>query len=163
MFSPNNNRGMTYQSNPKHLSNFREYFIGVVKLTICCYNNHFLWCVFTNNPEIFIKPDIEKTCKILRLRFFWPPRLAPYQEDGGQDPILCLTDHLIQRNAPLLWAGRRQPRSSRMVKFRFVGGGVGLLERWLWVVGCILGFGMNPCVGIYSDICGCQHPWMCVI
>jgi len=29
--APNNNWGMTYQTNEKHLTNLREYFVGVVK------------------------------------------------------------------------------------------------------------------------------------
>jgi hypothetical protein len=50
MVAPNNNnRGMTYQTNKKHLSIFPEYFIGVVKLAIYCYNNRFLFRVFTKN------------------------------------------------------------------------------------------------------------------
>ena len=37
MVAPNNNNwGMTYQTNMKHLSIFPEYFIGVVKLAIYC-------------------------------------------------------------------------------------------------------------------------------
>jgi len=46
---PNNNRGMTYQSDEKHLTNLREYLVGVVKLAINHYSNCFLLCVFTNN------------------------------------------------------------------------------------------------------------------
>ena len=49
MLAPNNKRGMTYQTNEKRLSNFPEYFVGVVKLAIYCYNNCFLLRVFTNN------------------------------------------------------------------------------------------------------------------
>ena len=40
---------MTYQTDEKHLTVFPEYFVGVVKLAINCYNNRFLLCVFTNN------------------------------------------------------------------------------------------------------------------
>ena len=49
MLAPNNNRGMTYQTDEKHWTNLREYFVGVVKLAIYCYNNLFLLRVFTNN------------------------------------------------------------------------------------------------------------------
>jgi len=45
----NNNRGMAYQTNVKHLTNLREYFAGVVELAIYCHNNRFLLLVFTNN------------------------------------------------------------------------------------------------------------------
>jgi hypothetical protein len=49
MLAPNNNRGMAYQIDEKYLTVFSEYFVGVVKQAINCYNNHFLLCVFTNN------------------------------------------------------------------------------------------------------------------
>ena len=49
MLAPNNNRGMTYQTDEKHWTNLRESFVGVVKLAIYCYNNLFLLRVFTNN------------------------------------------------------------------------------------------------------------------
>ena len=32
MLAPNNNRGMTYQTDEKHLNIFLEYFVGVIKL-----------------------------------------------------------------------------------------------------------------------------------
>ncbi len=68
MLTPNTNRGMTCQTDEKHLTILPEYFVGVVKLAINCYNNHFLLCVFTNNSsQIFIKCDIEKTLKMSRL------------------------------------------------------------------------------------------------
>jgi hypothetical protein len=34
MLATNNNKGMTYQTNEKHLTNLREYFVGMVKLAI---------------------------------------------------------------------------------------------------------------------------------
>jgi len=40
---------MTYQTNEKRLTNFLDYFVGVVKLATYCCNNHFLLRVFTNN------------------------------------------------------------------------------------------------------------------
>jgi len=30
MLVPNNNRGVTYRTDEKHLTNLREYFVGVV-------------------------------------------------------------------------------------------------------------------------------------
>ncbi len=36
MLTPNNNRGVTYQTDEKHLTNLREYFVGVVLLV--CYS-----------------------------------------------------------------------------------------------------------------------------
>ena len=48
MVAPNNNKGMTYQTDEKHLTVFPEYLVGVVKLAINCYNNCFLLSVFTN-------------------------------------------------------------------------------------------------------------------
>ena len=47
--APNNKRGITYQTDEKHLTIFPEYFVEVVKLAINCYSNHFLLRVFTNN------------------------------------------------------------------------------------------------------------------
>ena len=49
MLDPNNNKGMTCQTNEKHLTIFPEYFVGVVKLAINRYSNRFLFCVFTKN------------------------------------------------------------------------------------------------------------------
>jgi hypothetical protein len=40
---------MTYQTDEKNLTIFPEYFVGVVKIAINCYNNRFLLSVFTNN------------------------------------------------------------------------------------------------------------------
>ncbi len=45
MLAPNNNRGMTYQTDEKHLNNMSEYFVGVVNTAFNCYNNRFLWRV----------------------------------------------------------------------------------------------------------------------
>jgi hypothetical protein len=36
MLAPYNNRGMTYQTNQKNITNLREYIVGVVKLAIYC-------------------------------------------------------------------------------------------------------------------------------
>jgi hypothetical protein len=49
MLAPNNNRGMTYQTDEKHLTNLREYLVGVAKLAINRYINRFLLRAFTNN------------------------------------------------------------------------------------------------------------------
>jgi hypothetical protein len=45
MLAPNNNRGMTYQTDEKNLNNMVENFVGVVKLAQYCYITHFLWRV----------------------------------------------------------------------------------------------------------------------
>jgi len=50
MFSPNDNRGMTYKTDEKHLPMFPEYFVGVVKLAYYALNTRLLLRVFTNNP-----------------------------------------------------------------------------------------------------------------
>jgi len=39
---PNNNRGVTHQTDEKHLNNMSEYFVGVVNLVFNCYNNCFV-------------------------------------------------------------------------------------------------------------------------
>ena len=49
MLAPKTNKGMTHQTNEKHLTIFPEYFIGVVELAIYCYNIRFLFRVFTKN------------------------------------------------------------------------------------------------------------------
>jgi len=49
MLTPKYNRGVTYQTDKKHLTILPEYFVGMVKIAINCYYNHFLLCVFTNN------------------------------------------------------------------------------------------------------------------
>ncbi len=47
---PNNNRGMTYQTDEtKHLTIFPEYLFAVVKLACYYINIRLLWRVFTNN------------------------------------------------------------------------------------------------------------------
>jgi hypothetical protein len=48
MLTPNNNRGMTYQTDEKHLTIFPEYFVGVVKLACYALNTRLL-LHFTNN------------------------------------------------------------------------------------------------------------------
>jgi len=49
MLASNNNRGMTYQTDEKHLTNFPEYFVGMVKLARYVLNTRLLLRVFTNN------------------------------------------------------------------------------------------------------------------
>jgi hypothetical protein len=66
---------MTYQINEKHLTNVREYFVGVDKIAIYCYNNRFLLHVFTNNLLNYLSNWTSKTRKMLCLRVFDPPRL----------------------------------------------------------------------------------------
>ena len=46
--APNNNKGMTNQTDEKHLTSLTEYFVGVVKLAFTCLNCHFLLCVIIN-------------------------------------------------------------------------------------------------------------------
>jgi hypothetical protein len=45
MLAPNNNRGVKYQTDEKHLNNMSEYFVGVVNVVFNRYNNRFLLCV----------------------------------------------------------------------------------------------------------------------
>jgi hypothetical protein len=42
MLSPNNNRGMTYQTDRNHISQTIGYLVGVVKLAHYCYITCFL-------------------------------------------------------------------------------------------------------------------------
>jgi hypothetical protein len=41
--TPNNDRGMTYQTDKNNLYNMVEFSVGVIKLAHYCYINHFLW------------------------------------------------------------------------------------------------------------------------
>jgi pheromone shutdown protein TraB len=47
MLAQNNNRGMAYQTDEKHLTNLLEYFVGAVKLAYCSLNTYLPLCVFT--------------------------------------------------------------------------------------------------------------------
>ena len=42
MLAPNNNRGVTYQTDEKHLNNMSEYFVGVVNIVFNRYKFRFL-------------------------------------------------------------------------------------------------------------------------
>ena len=42
MLAPNNNRGMTYQTDEKNLNDVIEYFVGLVELAHYCYITRFL-------------------------------------------------------------------------------------------------------------------------
>jgi len=42
MLASNYNRGVTYQTDVKHLYIMSEYFVGVVNIASNCYNNRFL-------------------------------------------------------------------------------------------------------------------------
>ncbi len=39
---PNKNRGVTHQTDEKHLNNMSEFFVGVVNVAFNCYNNCFV-------------------------------------------------------------------------------------------------------------------------
>jgi hypothetical protein len=77
MLAPNNNRGMTYQTDEKHLTIFPEHFVGVVKLTHYYYVTHFHDVSLPIISLNIHNSDIEKTHEMLCLRVFGPPRLAP--------------------------------------------------------------------------------------
>jgi hypothetical protein len=70
MLAPNTNKGMTYQTDEKHLTNLTNYFVGAVKLASYCLNNRLLLCVFTNNLLKYYQIGHRKTLKMLRLRVF---------------------------------------------------------------------------------------------
>ena len=72
-------RGITYQWKAKDLANAWEYVYGVANIVIQCYNKRLLKCRGSRGIEVpEQKRDIVKTLKMLRLRVFWPPWLAPY-------------------------------------------------------------------------------------
>jgi len=89
MLAPNNNGGMPYQTEEKHLTIFPEYFVEVVKLAINCYNNHFLLRFFTNNLLKYLQNvTSKKLVKCHVYEIFGPPRLAPFHIHGDQ-PVAC--------------------------------------------------------------------------
>ena len=45
---PNNNRGVTHQTDEKHLNNMSEYFVGVVYIAFNPYNNRFVLCIINH-------------------------------------------------------------------------------------------------------------------
>jgi len=49
MLAPNNNRGVTYRTDEKHLTNLREYFVGVDILACYALNTCLLLRVFNDN------------------------------------------------------------------------------------------------------------------
>ena len=49
MLTPNSNRGVTYQTDEKYLTNLREYFVGVVILASYAINTRLLLRVFNDN------------------------------------------------------------------------------------------------------------------
>jgi hypothetical protein len=64
MLAPNNNRGMTYQTDEKNLNDVIEYFVGLVELAHYCYITRFLWRVINQkSPEIFINRTQKKLLK----------------------------------------------------------------------------------------------------
>jgi len=76
MLAPNNNRGMTHQSDEKHLNYMAEYFVGVVKLAIIVLTLVFYDVSLTNNHlKDLYKSDIWKTHKMLHLQVFGHPGL----------------------------------------------------------------------------------------
>jgi hypothetical protein len=46
MLAPNNNRGVTYQTDKKHLTNLPEHFVGVVKGLTICHSNETVQSTF---------------------------------------------------------------------------------------------------------------------
>ena len=89
MVAPNNNRGMTYQTDWNHKSKIIGYLVGVVKLAFYSLNTRLLLHVFTNNLLKYLyQIRHRKTRKMLRLRVFGPPRLAPYRLGHGVRTLL---------------------------------------------------------------------------
>jgi hypothetical protein len=102
MLAPNNNRGMTYQTDEKHLNIFLEYFVGVVKLAWYALNTRLLLRVLPI-ISLNIYSDIKKTLKMLHLIVFWNTQacaIPPLDATIGQVPELYCPDP------------RRPPRST---------------------------------------------------
>jgi len=45
---PNNNLGVTHQTDEKHLNDMSEYFVGVVNIALNRYNNRFVLCIINH-------------------------------------------------------------------------------------------------------------------
>jgi len=78
MLAPNNNRGVTHQTDEKHLHNMSACFVGVVNIAFNCYNNCFVLHII-DHYLLKYKIGHQKTRKMSRLQVFDPPRFAPYQ------------------------------------------------------------------------------------
>ena len=65
MLATNNNKGMTYQTNEQHLTNLREYFVGVGKLAIYCCKNCSLLRVVTNNLPKYLSNRVILPLRII--------------------------------------------------------------------------------------------------
>ena len=80
MLAPNNKRGMTYQTDKKHLTMFPEYFVGVVKLACYSLNTRLLLRVFNDNLLKYYKKGQQKnSLKCYFSVVFVPHWLAPYR------------------------------------------------------------------------------------
>ncbi len=49
MLAPNNNRGVTYQTDEKHLNHMSKYFVGMVKIVLIFITIVFYDVSLTNN------------------------------------------------------------------------------------------------------------------
>jgi len=75
----NNNRGMTYQTNEKHLTNLREHFVGAIIIACYCYNSCFLSHIFTNTQlKCSTNRTSKKLLKCYVLGDFDPTTCVPY-------------------------------------------------------------------------------------
>ncbi len=77
MLAPNNNRGMTYQTDEKHLNIFLEYFVGVIKLHLIVITIVFYYMYLP-----IISLNIYKMWHRKNLLNVTLPRLAPYPDKG---------------------------------------------------------------------------------
>ena len=88
MLAPNNNRGMTYQTDEKHLTNLRKYFVGVVKLACYSLNTRLLLRVFNDNLLKYYKKGQQKnSLKCYFSVVFVPHWLAPYRISIDTTPL----------------------------------------------------------------------------
>ena len=94
MLAPNNNRGMAYQTDEKHLNIFLEYFVGVIKLACYALNTRLLLRVLPI-ISLNIYSVIKKTLKMLHLIVFWTTQactIPPLDATIGQVPALYCPD-----------------------------------------------------------------------
>ena len=129
MLAPNNNRGMTYQTDGNHISKTIGYLVGVVKLA-----HYLLYCSFSMTCHIPIinlniyKSDIEKLLKCHVYEFFDPPRLASYrkQDSSRKDStvnnwgeIIYLQSLTQTFNGVIFWTKLGKKSAKRQCKMSF--------------------------------------------
>ncbi len=115
--APNNNRGMTYQTNEKHLTYKRI-------LCWCGYNIVFYYVSIPIIALNIYHIVHQKTLKMLLLRVFGPPTLASYLQDVNFNFTKCSENHqqTYLHNHPCLLVFLIQPKVHTMCRWAWGSG-----------------------------------------